>query len=93
LPNSRRICAEGTIALDCRQPICGVNHERLEYAVLTRRKLDLTWQALNVAEQRRVVMPLDVYIQAGAEWLKAGDNQGDQYVIRLDWISGFSEAD
>lgn len=74
------------------QPISCINHERLEYAVLTRHKLDLTWQAPNEAAQRSVLMPLDVQTRDGAEWLMAGDGQGHQYVIRLDWISAFSEG-
>lgn len=75
------------------QPISCANHERLEYAVLTTRKLDLTWQAPNEADQRRILLPLDVWTQDGAEWLKACDEHGAQYVLRLDWISAFSEAE
>jgi len=50
-------------------PITCVDHDRLELAVLKRRKLYLRlrdgdgWTELDV-------LPLDVYTQAGAEWLR-----------------------
>ncbi len=75
------------------QPISCANHERLEHAVLTRRKLDLGWQAPNQAAQHKVLLPLDVWTRDGAEWLKAGARQGDEFVIRLDRISAFSEVE
>jgi Rho-binding antiterminator len=75
------------------QPISCINHDRLEYAVLTRRKLELTWQAPDETAQRKVLLPLDVWTQDGAEWLKAGDEQGGQQLIRLDWISVFCELE
>ena len=75
------------------QPISCVDHERLEYAVLTRRKLDITWRAPHEAERHGRLMPLDVQTKDGAEWLTAGDSQGTPHVIRLDWISVFGEAE
>jgi transcriptional antiterminator Rof (Rho-off) len=68
-------------------PISCMQHERLEFAVLRRIPLKLRL-ASGVALEG---LALDVYTQAGAEWLKFRDTAGVERVIRLDQITAFSE--
>lgn len=70
------------------QPISCLQHELLEFAVLQRIPLKLQL-ANGVA---LAGMALDVYTQAGAEWLKFRDAAGVEQVIRLDQIVTFSES-
>ncbi|NCS66183.1 MAG: transcriptional antiterminator, Rof [Hydrogenophilales bacterium CG03_land_8_20_14_0_80_62_28] len=71
-------------------PITCVDHDRLELAVLKRRKLYLRlrdgdgWTELDV-------LPLDVYTQAGAEWLRVITDGGREITLRLDSILEFRE--
>ena len=61
------------------QPIPCIQHERLEYAVLTRQWLDVE---VDGTVQR--LLPLDVYTREGAEWLKARNAAGETVTLRLD---------
>ncbi len=61
------------------RPIACADHERLEFAALTKQWLDLR---VDGAAQR--LLPLDVYTRDGAEWLQARDEAGGVQVIRLD---------
>lgn len=70
------------------QPISCMRHERLEFAVL--RRIPLILQLTNGDTLNGLA--LDVYTQAGAEWLKFRDNAGQESLIRLDQIERFSEA-
>jgi Rho-binding antiterminator len=63
------------------RPIACADHERLEFAALTRQWLDL---AVEGVVQR--LMPLDVYTRDGAEWLDARDEAGATRTIRLDRV-------
>lgn len=64
------------------RPIACADHERLEFAALTRQWLDL---AVDGAVRR--LMPLDVYTRDGAEWLEACDEAGETRTIRLDRVA------
>jgi Rho-binding antiterminator len=61
------------------QPIPCIQHERLEYAALTRQWLDVE---VDGTVQR--LLPLDVYTRDGAEWLKARNAAGETVTLRLD---------
>lgn len=61
------------------QPIACAQHERLEYAALTRQWLDVK---VDCTVQR--LLPLDVYTRDGAEWLKALNEAGETVTLRLD---------
>ena len=61
------------------QPIPCAQHERLEFAVLTRQWLDV-----RVEGEMRRLLPLDVYTRDGAEWLKAKTGSGEKLTLRLD---------
>lgn len=67
-------------------PIACIAHERLEFAVLKRQRLMLRFLGDAAAEQVATLLPLDVYTRDGAEWLKARDEGGHEFVIRLDRI-------
>jgi Rho-binding antiterminator len=71
-------------------PIACINHERLEFAVLKRRRLHLVCQA-GSARAEFDVLPLDVYTRDGAEWLRAGKDNGEEIILRLDAILKFQE--
>ncbi len=62
------------------QPIACADHERLEFAALTKQ-----WLVVTVADglaQR--LLPLDVYTRDGAEWLKAQTESAEVLTLRLD---------
>lgn len=70
------------------QPISCAQHERLEFAVLRRIPLKLKLKNGRALSG----LALDVYTQAGAEWLKFRDADGMEELIRLDQIEEFSET-
>jgi Rho-binding antiterminator len=68
-------------------PIACAAHERLEFAVLRRRYLQLTW--LDQDGRTRLserVLPCDVETRDGAEWLTIVRPDGEPEVVRLDRI-------
>jgi Rho-binding antiterminator len=65
------------------RPIACADHERLEFAALTRQWLDVTVGADDHAGCQRV-LPRDVYTRDGAEWLLAETESGEQLTLRLD---------
>jgi transcriptional antiterminator Rof (Rho-off) len=72
------------------RPIPCIQHERLEFAVLRRTPLLLTY-VTGGERQTASVLALDVYTRDGAEWLSFSDEAGKQAVIRLDQIVEFQE--
>lgn len=67
------------------QPISCVSHERLELAVLKKQWLDIQVLEGDAAGMHHL-LPLDVYAQAGVEWLKAQTESGNTLTLRLDQI-------
>lgn len=67
---------------DYRAIACS-DHERLEFAALTRQWLDVTVEAGDRAGRQRL-LPLDVYTRDGAEWLLAEAEGGEKLTLRLD---------
>ncbi len=63
------------------QPIACADHERLEYAALTRQWLDVRVDGVT---QR--LLPLDVYAREGTEWLQARNAAGETVTFRLDQL-------
>jgi len=61
------------------RPIPCIQHERLEYAALTRQWLDV-----KVDGKVQRLLPLDVYTRDGAEWLQARNEVGETVTLRLD---------
>ena len=61
------------------QPIPCVQHERLEFAALTRQ-----WLEVEVGGATQRLLPLDVYTRGGAEWLQARTVAGELVTLRLD---------
>ena len=62
-----------------------VQHERLEFAALTRQWLELNVTAGEHAGRQRL-LPCDVYTRDGAEWLVAETISGERFTLRLDWV-------
>ena len=68
-------------------PIACAAHERLEFAVLRRRHLQLTWLGQDGRTQfSERVLPRDVATRDGAEWLTIKRPGGEPEVVRLDRI-------
>lgn len=66
-------------------PVACAFHESLEFAVLRRARLRLTYRE-GVAERVTCVLPTDVATREGAEWLSYVDESGKPDVLRLDRI-------
>lgn len=62
------------------QPIACAQHERLEFAALTKQWLEVT---VDGGRAQRL-LPLDVYTRDRAEWLQARNEAGEAVVFRLD---------
>lgn len=71
-------------------PIACALHERLEFAILRRHALELSWKEAGEIRRARV-LPLDVYARDRAEWLRLLLNDGREIVLRLDRIVTFRE--
>jgi Rho-binding antiterminator len=65
------------------RPIACADHERLEFAALTRQWLDVNVTAGDHAGRQRL-LPRDVYTRDGAEWLLAETGSGEKLTVRLD---------
>ena len=65
--------------------IACADHERLEFAALTRQWLDVEVGSGDHAGRLRL-LPLDVYTRDGAEWLLAETEAGERLTLRLDWL-------
>jgi Rho-binding antiterminator len=63
------------------RPIACSDHERLEFAALTKQWLDV-----RVGGEAQRLLPLDVYTRDRAEWLKAQTESGEQLTLRLDTL-------
>lgn len=64
------------------RPIACADHERLEFAALTRQWLDL-----RIDGAARRVLPLDVYTRQGAEWARLRTEAGETLEVRLDRLA------
>lgn len=65
--------------------IACADHERLEFAALTRQWLDVKVTAGDRSGRQRL-LPVDVYTRDGAEWLVAENETGERLTLRLDWL-------
>lgn len=61
------------------------DHERLEFAALTRQWLDVNVTAGDRLGLQRL-LPVDVYTRDGAEWLLAETESGERLTLRLDQL-------
>ena len=61
------------------RPIACIDHERLEFAALTRQQL-----TVRVDGSSMRVLPLDIYTREGAEWMLAKSEAGEHLTLRLD---------
>lgn len=67
-------------------PIACAEHERLEFAVLRRQRLQLRYRGEDGEERDGVVLPTDVQTRERAEWLTFIGADGAAGVVRLDRI-------
>lgn len=73
------------MSADPYMPIACAFHERLEFAVLRRARLNLTYRDMN-GEHTARVRPTDVATRDGAEWMTFVTDDGAERVVRLDRI-------
>lgn len=71
--------------MNAYRPIPCADHERLEFAALTRQWLEVTVDAGDGPNLMRL-LPLDVYTHDGAEWLRAQSETGEALTLRLDLL-------
>ncbi|MBD3812986.1 MAG: transcriptional antiterminator, Rof [Betaproteobacteria bacterium] len=64
------------------RPIACAQHERLEFAALTKQ-----WLQVVVGGVAQRLLPLDVYTRDGAEWLQAQTEVGGVVTLRLDTLT------
>jgi len=64
------------------RPIACADHERLEFAALTKQ-----WLQVVVGGVAQRLLPLDVYTRDGAEWLQAQTEVGGVVTLRLDTLT------
>ena len=76
----------GYVAIPC------IEHEKLEYAVLKRQRLRLSFLDAAGARRELLVLPTDVATRDGAEWLSYRDEAGGEGVLRLDRLLSFDAA-
>jgi transcriptional antiterminator Rof (Rho-off) len=73
------------------QPISCIQHEQLEFAVLKRRHLQISYIDALQQQVTAEILPLDVYTAEAAEWLKLQCTDGRIEVVRLDALLSVSE--
>lgn len=73
-------------------PIACIEHEKLEFAVLRRQKLHLEYLDDSGSARAGVMLPTDVATRDGAEWLSFRDQDGQDWVVRLDRIIAFRQV-
>ena len=70
------------MSIPAYQPIACADHERLEFAALTKQ-----WMELTVEGTVQLLLPLDVYTRDGAEWLRAQNKANEELIVRLDRLT------
>lgn len=73
------------------QPISCVQHEQLEFAVLKRKHLHIAYVDGQQQSVSADILPLDVYTEDAAEWLKLQFADGRVEIIRLDGLLSVKE--
>lgn len=73
------------------QPVSCVQHEQLEFAVLKRKPLHITYVDRQQQSVSANILPLDVYTEDAAEWLKLQFADGRIEIVRLDALSSVKE--
>ena len=68
------------------QPIACAAYDIFEIAIMKRQVLDLSWRDEKGESQNQRIIPLDLKIEKGAEYLLAEQPGGDNLMIRLDHI-------
>ncbi len=74
------------------QPIACALHEKLEYSVLKCLRLQLRYLDASNQEMIVIALPLDVYTENAAEWLRMQHVDGRVEILRLDAILFIAES-
>ena len=69
------------------RPIACAIHSGYELAILQGRRLCLSWRGPDGHRHTATLLPEDLQIRDGAEYLIARGEDGRSHVLRLDWIS------
>jgi transcriptional antiterminator Rof (Rho-off) len=65
-------------------PIACAQHSLLELAILRGQRIEAAWQEPGGPARQGPLLPLDLSIHEGAEWLDALDETGRALRLRLD---------
>ena len=68
------------------QPIACAQHDRYEIAIMRRQKLKISWQDDSGCPHESLVLPVDIKVENGEEFLLAEEEGGERLQIRLDRI-------
>lgn len=70
---------------------CG-DHSLLELAAMRRQRLRIHWRDDNGQSHEQALLPIDLVVKDGAEYLLARDAGGTEQRIRLDRIDSHTPA-
>ena len=68
------------------EPIACAQHDRFEAAILHRQPLWARWLDASGERHEGILLPLDLLVEAGAEYLVARGGRGQSLRLRLDRI-------
>jgi transcriptional antiterminator Rof (Rho-off) len=69
------------------QPIACALHDKYEIAIMFKQHIDITWQDDSGEQHTEKVLPVDLPVKNGEEFLLAKLNDDKELCIRLDRIA------
>ncbi|MCG6936892.1 MAG: hypothetical protein LJE83_01790 [Gammaproteobacteria bacterium] len=69
------------------QPITCALHDKYEIAIMYKQHIDIKWQYDNGEQHKEKVLPLDLPVKNGEEFLLAKLHDDKELCIRLDRIT------
>lgn len=69
------------------RPIACALHDEYEIAIMQKKKLNLEWVNSNGSKRRSIVLPLDLSVESGEEFLVAETDASNKIKVRLDKIT------
>jgi len=78
---------------DPYKPIACALHDEYEIAIMRRQKLNITWLDDSGCSHESRVLPVDIKVENGEEFLVAEEEGGERLTIRLDRITIDNKGD
>lgn len=70
-------------------PVSCATHSEYELLIMHREEVQLHWQDENGVLHSEKLLPTDLKVKSGEEFLIAINNSGQQYQVRLDQIQQY----